>query len=87
MPLAVPERAHQPRAPREDVARVEQRQDVARELDRVVLDFKFKMRSAGMRDDEAPPVEWLLYALDHKALAQYVFSETRPVSDVSDFNT
>lgn len=29
MPLAVPERAHQPRAPREDVARVEQRQDVA----------------------------------------------------------
>ena len=64
-----------------------QRQDVARELDRVVLDFKFKMRSAGMRDDEAPPVEWLLYALDHKALAQYVFSETRPVSDVSDFNT
>ena len=52
-----------------------QRQDVARELDRVVLDFKFKMRSAGMRD-EAPPVEWLLYALDHKALAQY-FNEAR----------
>ena len=52
-----------------------QRQDVARELDRVVLDFKFKMRSAGMRV-EAPPVEWLLYALDHKALAQY-FNEAR----------
>lgn len=64
-----------------------QRQDVARELDRVVLDFKFKMRSADMRNDEAPPVEWLLYALDHKALAQYVFSEARPVSDASDFNT
>jgi hypothetical protein len=47
-----------------------QRQDVARELDRVVLDFKFKMRSAGMRE-EAAPVEWLLYALDHKALALY----------------
>ena len=53
-----------------------QRQDVARELDRVVLDFKFKMRSADVRLadglDETPPVEWLLYALDHKALARYV---------------
>lgn len=62
-----------------------QRQDVARELDRVVLDFKFKMRSVDMRLagglDESPPVEWLLYALDHKALARY-FQEPQMVLEI-----
>jgi hypothetical protein len=62
-----------------------QRQDVARELDRVVLDFKFKMRSADVRladgPEETTAVQWLLYALDHKALARY-FGEPPMVVEV-----
>jgi hypothetical protein len=47
-----------------------QRNDVARELDRVVADFKFKMRSLD-RSDEMDTSAWLLYVLDHKGLLRY----------------
>jgi hypothetical protein len=47
-----------------------QRNDVARELDRVVSDFKFKMRSLD-RSDDMDTSAWLLYVLDHKGLLRY----------------
>jgi hypothetical protein len=41
-----------------------------RELDRVVSDFKFKMRSLD-RSDDMDTSAWLLYVLDHKGLLRY----------------
>lgn len=47
-----------------------QRSDVTRELDRVLCDLKFRMRSLDLRED-ARAEEWLLYALDHKSIDKY----------------
>ena len=47
-----------------------QRSDVTRELDRVLCDLKFRMRSLDLRED-ARAGEWLLYALDHKSIDKY----------------
>jgi hypothetical protein len=54
-----------------------QRNDVARELDRVVSDFKFKMRSLD-RYEEEDTSAWLLYVLDHKGLLRYTTAATMP---------
>ena len=61
-----------------------QRSDVTRELDRVLCDLKFRMRSLDLRED-ARAEEWLLYALDHRSIDKYtarVRAATAPAAAV-----
>jgi hypothetical protein len=58
-----------------------QRNDVARELDRVVSDLKFKLRSLDRRYDKVAD-DWIMYAMDHKKLEIYskLLSTKTPVT-------
>ncbi len=60
-----------------------QRADVARELDRVVCDLKFKMQALDLSEDGGPD-EWLLYALDHRNIDRFVARARREAPRVGE---